>query len=132
MHYCPKCHRPLARPNAWHYCAEVDMDELFEGKAPELVLIFDRLLEQIVQWDEVGVSASKNCIIFIHKQTFLVIRPMKTQLDLKFFLQEHSLAHPISKCVAERQRFATHIRLKREEEVTAAVFKLIKQSYRFN
>lgn len=122
----------MARPNAWHYCAEVDMDDLFEDKAPELVLIFDHLLEQIVQWEEVGVSASKNCIIFIHKQTFLVVRPMKTQLDLKFFLQEHSLDHPITKCKAERQRFATHIRLKLLDELTPAVFKFIKRSYHSN
>lgn len=129
---CAQCHRPLSRPNASHYCAEVDMDELFEGKSPELVLIFDRLLEQLIQWNGVRVSASRRCIVFLHKRTFLLLRPMKNQLDVRIFLPEHSLDHPILKCREEGKRYNAQIRLKHLDDLTAEVFKLLKRSYQFN
>lgn len=85
---CPKCQRLLPRPKAWHYCAQIDIDSLFEGKSEALVYLFDKILADVFDWQGVAVSATKNCIVFVRHKTFLVIRPMKTQLDVKFYLSE--------------------------------------------
>ena len=85
MWTCPKCERDLKNPNQWHNCVKVSINSLFEGKAAELVFVFDKLLSEIVDWKNVAVSATQNCIVFVHIQTFLIIRPMKKELDLKFY-----------------------------------------------
>ena len=97
MWTCPKCERELKNPNQWHNCVKVSMDSLFEGKPEELVLVFDKLLSEIIDWENVAVSATKNCIVFVHNQTFLIIRPMKKQLDLKFYSEEEQEEFPIIK-----------------------------------
>ena len=36
---CPKCQRPLRNINAWHYCEQVDIDDLFIGKSDDIILV---------------------------------------------------------------------------------------------
>lgn len=129
MTTCPRCNRPLPRPNAWHYCAEVSLDSLFEGKSPEVAYAFDALLSAVADWEGIGVSATKNCVVFVRNITFLVAKPMKTQLDIKFFLPEASHDAPIHKCKPWNSKFETHVRVKKTEEVTGAVIDLIRRSY---
>jgi hypothetical protein len=126
---CPKCQRQLPRANAWHYCAEVEIDSLFEGKKEELTLVFDKILTTIYDWDEIAVSATKNCIVFVRNITFLVIRPMKKQLELKFYLKEHREDHPIYKSEPWNSKFATYIRIGSLDELDSSIFPLIKKSY---
>jgi len=71
---CPKCERELKHKNAWHNCVKVDLNSLFEGKSPDLSFVFDKLLLEIMDWKDVLVSTTQNCIVFVHKQTFLIIR----------------------------------------------------------
>lgn len=129
MWTCPKCERELKNPNQWHNCVKVSIDSLFEGKAEELVLIFDKLLSEIIDWEGVAVSATKNCIVFVHNQTFLIIKPMKKQLDLKFYSKEEQEEFPIIKSIFYSGRFENHIRVSNLDELDFVVFNLIKQSY---
>ena len=126
---CPHCDRELRNPNQWHNCVKVNLDDLFIGKAEELVLIFDKLLSEIMDWEGVVVSATQNCVVFVHHQTFLIIRPMKTQLDLKFYSTEENHEPPIKKSIPYSGRYENHIRLSRVEEVSVRVLSLVKRSY---
>ncbi len=130
METCPKCGRPIKHPKAWHYCAEVSIDALLEGKAPELTLVFDKVLAEVALWEGVEVSASKNCVVFVHRQTFLLVRPMKKELDLKFFLREKQPGPLISKIKDERSKWAHHIRLSKLEDLQPEVFRMIRQSWK--
>jgi Domain of unknown function (DUF5655) len=47
--------------------------------------VFDKLLSEIIDWENVAFNSTQNCIVFVHRQTFLVIRPMKKASDLKFY-----------------------------------------------
>ena len=129
MWTCPKCERELRNPNQWHNCVKVDIGDLFKNKSAELELIFDRLLTEIVQWENTAVSATKNCIVFVHRQTFLIVRPMKTQIDLKFYSENENDEFPIIKCVPFSGKFENHIRISKLEELESSVFKFIKASY---
>ena len=60
---CPKCERELSRPNQVHYRIKVSVDSLLKDQSEELVLAFDKLLAEIVDWEGVTVSCSKNCIV---------------------------------------------------------------------
>ena len=130
MWTCPKCERELKNPNQWHNCVRVGIDSLFEGKAAELVFVFDKLLSEIVEWENVAVSATQNCIVFVHHQTFLVIRPMKTALDLKFYSATQQDEEPIFKSIFYSGKFENHIRVSKLEDLTQGIYNYIKKSYK--
>jgi hypothetical protein len=130
MWTCPKCERELRNPNQWHNCVKVSIDSLFEGKAEELIFVFDKLLAEIIDWENVAVSATQNCIVFVHNQTFLIIRPMKKELDLKFYSTTKLEEEPILKSIAYSGKFENHIRVSTLDDLTGTVYSFIKQSYK--
>ncbi len=129
MWTCPKCERELISPNQTHYCKKVSMESLFEGKSNELIYIFDYLLAQIIDWEDIAVSTTPNCIVFVHRQTFLVVRPMKKELEVKFYAEFYSEIFPIKKSIAYAGKYVNYIRLSSLEEVTLQVIELIRKSY---
>lgn len=126
---CPVCERELKNPNQWHNCVKVSIDSLFENKHEELPLVFDHILSELIEWPDVIVSASQNCIVFVHNKTFLIIRPMKKNLDLKFYTSAEQSEAPVIKSTAYRGKFENHIRISRLEDLNQTIFMLIKQSY---
>ena len=64
---CPSCNRVLRNPNAWHYCKEVNIDDLFLNKSDAILLAFDRLLKTVDEWHDVEISGTKNCVVFVNK-----------------------------------------------------------------
>jgi hypothetical protein len=130
MHFvCPKCDRPLTKSNSWHYCKKTSIDDLFLKRPAELKSLFQRLLAIVGNWDGVSASASKTCVVFIAAKTFLVVKVMKSELDLKFTLPVACDDFPIYKKAAYGRKIEHYIRLGEEEDLDADVFRLIRQSY---
>ena|SRR5690606_7141941 len=129
MWTCPKCERELVHVNKWHYCEKVSLDSLFEGKKEELSLVFDRILSHVILWEKVGVSTTKNCIVFVHHQTFLVIKPMKSVLNIKFYSAEEKTGFLIIKSTAASGKFENVIRISGIEELSADIIKHFRDSY---
>jgi len=50
---CPKCDGELPSKDYRHYCARVSLDSLFEGRSPELVLAFYKILAEVADWPKV-------------------------------------------------------------------------------
>src|SRR5580698_6688756 len=126
---CPKCERELKNINQVHYCIKVSLDTLFEARSAELVLVFDKILAEVADWDDVLVSTSKNCIVFVHKQTFFVIRPMQKQLDLKFYSATRLEGPMIVKSVAHAGRYVNNVRVALLNDLNMQLFALVKNSY---
>ena len=126
---CPKCERELTSESQRHYCARVSLDDLFKGKPDELLLVFDKLLAEVADWPDVLVGTTPNCITFVHKQTFFVIRPMQKQLDLKFYSAAKLEEAPVIKSTATAGRFQNNIRLNDVSELRPQLFKWIRESY---
>jgi hypothetical protein len=72
---CPKCERELVDERQMHYCAKVSLDSLFEGKAPGLLPVFDKLLAEVADWENVTISTTPNCIVFAHRKVFFCDTP---------------------------------------------------------
>lgn len=125
------CERDLLRENLWHICVKADLDSLFEGKPKELEFMFDKILAEVVEWDGVIVSNTKKCIMFVHRQTFLVIRPMSKFLDLQFYSKEEQPCPPFFKSTKVSKKFENYFRISRLEEVSPLLLKHIKNSYDF-
>ena len=126
---CPVCERELLKVNQIHYCIKVSLDSLFAGRSAELILVFDKILAEVADWDGVLVSTSPNCIVFVHKQTFFVIRPMQKQLDLKFYSATRLEGPMIIKSVAHAGRYVNNVRVAMLNDLNPLLFKLIRNSY---
>jgi hypothetical protein len=131
MWTCPLCERDLLKENHWHICVKAELDSLFEGKPKELEFMFDKILAELVEWDGVIVGNTRKCVMFVHRQTFLVIRPMSKFLDVQFYSKEEQLCPPFFKSTKVSKKFENHIRISALEEVSPILFRHIKNSYAF-
>lgn len=126
---CPKCDRELPWAEYRHYCARVDLDSLFEGRSQELILVFDKILAEVADWPKVLVGVTPNCIVFTRRVGFLIIRPMKKELDLKFYSKAAHSEKPVIKSVAAGKKFENHIRLSTLDELKPGIFQYLRASY---
>ena len=126
---CPKCDRELPKPEQRHYCARISLDSLFTERPAELMLVFDKLLAEVADWEGVLVGTTPNCIVFTRRLTFLVIRPMKKELDIKFYSKVPHPEKPILKTTAIGNKFENHIRISLLDELHPGIFIYIRESY---
>jgi len=126
---CPKCERDLPWTDFRHYCKRVILDTLFEGRSEELILVFDKILAEVSDWPKVLISTTPNCIVFYRRTGFLVIRPMKKWLDIKFYSKVAHKDKPVIKSVAAGKKFENHIRLTTLDELKPGIFIFLRESY---
>lgn len=126
---CPKCNRSIPSLNSYHYCKQVDIDELFIRKSDEVVLVFDRLLEQLSAYENIEISATKNCIVFVRNKTFLVAKPMTKCLEIKFYSNEPIDDEELYKCHLWSSKYESIIRIENEVQLKPKYFQYFKNSY---
>jgi hypothetical protein len=126
---CKECGRTLKNANQWHCCFNQDIDSLFENKPSELIYTFDKILAFVDDFKGVEISATKNCVVFFKTQTFLVIKPMKTVLNIKFYLKEPYNGYPVFKTALYGKQHEHHVRIATIEEADERLFRFIKQSH---
>lgn len=131
MWTCPICERDLKKENQWHMCIKADLNSLFVSKPKELEFIFDKILAAVTEWDDVIVNNTKNAIVFVHRQTFLVIRPKLKFLDLQFYSKDLQSCPPFFKSTQVSKKFENHFRISTLEEISPTLLKFIRQSYEF-
>ncbi|WP_276088265.1 DUF5655 domain-containing protein [Pedobacter sp. JY14-1] len=126
---CPKCDRELPWKDYRHYCQRVSLDSLFEGRSPELVLAFDKILAEVADWENVLVGVTPNCIVFTRRVGFLIIRPMKKWLDIKFYSSAAHPEKPVIKSIKVGKKYGNHIRIHSANDVVPGLFVYIRESY---
>lgn len=126
---CPKCSRPLRSVKQYHYCAQTNIVDLFAGKDPSLYPLYRKLEAAVKGWTGTVFSASKTCIVFAVARTFLVVKPMKTALDIKFVLPEAREGFPIYKTFLYGKRHEHHVRLYDEDDLDETVIGFIRISW---
>lgn len=126
---CPQCERVLKNTNSVHCCVKKDLNDVFHNKAPHLIYVFDKILEAVYDWRDVHISATEKCIMYVSTQTFLVVKPMKTQLNVKFYLSRETHVHPIIKVAKYGKQYEHHIRISDLDEVNDELISYIRQSY---
>ncbi|GAA4329218.1 hypothetical protein GCM10023149_33760 [Mucilaginibacter gynuensis] len=102
---------------------------MFEGYSAELVLAFDKILAEVADWEKVLVGVTPNCIVFTRRVGFLIIRPMKKWLDIKFYSAVALSAKPVIKSIKVGNKYENHIRVDASDDVRAGLFVYIRGSY---
>lgn len=126
---CAKCNRPLTKANNWHYCHKTNIADLFANKPAALKSLYDKLEWEVKKWPGVRASAAKSCIVFVAHKTFLVVKVMKKELDLKFVLPHQTDAFPVYKTAAYGKKLEHYIRLADAADFDNDVIWLLQQSY---
>ena len=113
-------------------CVIKDVGELFEGKSDDLVLAWDLLTELVMEWQPNVYSASTKSIVYTSKKAWLIIRPMKTKLDVKFYNDEVIEHERIAKTTYYGKKYAHHIRLDNEHQVDEELLELLRIGYDYS
>lgn len=132
MWTCPKCERVFKSNNQSHYCNEATLDDIFANKPDDLLLAFDCIMTEVVNWDQVTVGAARKAVVFSTGKAWLILRPMSKVLDIKFYNDTPLDSRKIHKIDMWGKKYAHHIRVKNEEEINEEVFKLLRRGYEFS
>lgn len=131
MWECATCERIFAKDNQSHMCQGESKDvwDLFDGKSDELLLAFDGLMSGVLQWEPCVVGAAKHSAVFTNTRAWLIVKPMSKVIDIKFYMGE-LIEHPaLFKATSFGNKYAHHVRISGEHELTAEVFDLLRQGY---
>lgn len=131
MWTCPKCERKFKSQNQHHICTTKDIGELFIDKPDDLVLAFDRIMTAVMRWKPNYMGASTHSIVFTNHKAWLIVKPMKKRLDVKFYHREEIESDIIAKRTTYPNKFAYHISISYEEEVTTEFLELLSMGYEY-
>jgi hypothetical protein len=94
-----------------------------------LELVFDKILAEVADWPKVVFSTTPYCIVFYRRVGFLIIRPMKKWLDIKFYSRTAHPEKPVIRSKKAGTKFENHIRLSTLDELKPGIFVYIRESY---
>ncbi|WP_429401648.1 DUF5655 domain-containing protein [Mucilaginibacter lappiensis] len=87
------------------------------------------MLAEVADWPKVLIGVTPNCIVFTRRVGFLIIRPMKKELDLKFYSKVLHPEKPVIKSVATGNKFENHIRISQLDDIRPGLFVYLRESY---
>lgn len=129
MWTCPKCNRNFKGQNQSHMCTTAPIDDLFLKKPESLLLAFDKILIGVIDWDPCTVGRSVNTVVFTKEKAWLIVRPMSKLLDVKFYYPEIIQSPLVFKTELWKDRYAHHLRISSEQEVTTDFLQLLRRGF---
>jgi hypothetical protein len=129
---CPRCGRSFANRNQSHACAAtLDLDHHLEGKDPEVVAIFRRLVALAEGNGPVTVLSEKTRIAFQVRMSFAAFSLRRHQVDGHVVLARRLESPRFRKVETFSPRNHLHrFRLERLEEVDEEVAAWLAEAYR--
>lgn len=131
MWTCPTCNRKFKATNQHHMCTTKDIGELFLDKPDDLVLAFDRIMTSVMVWKPNDLGASIHSVVFTNKKAWLIIKPMRKELDVKFYYHEHIHSGLVKKYVKYPNKVAHHLRVSQEDDITSEFLGLLSMGYTY-
>jgi hypothetical protein len=113
-------------------CSKKDIGELFIGKPDSLVLAYDDIIQHISTWKPFSAGASVHSIIVTSKKAWLIIKPMKKELDVKFYTDRLIESERIHKVTEYRNKFAIHLRVHDSFQLDQEFFRLLKEGFNYS
>jgi hypothetical protein len=108
------------------------MGELFMDRPDALVLAFDDLLSAVARWEPNSVGTATRSIVFTSHKAWLIVKPMKAELDLKFYHQTPLESSALKKVTAYANKYAHHIRIKDSQQLDGEVLRLLRLGFEYS
>lgn len=113
-------------------CVVKDVGELFEGRPDALVLAWDALTQTVMDWQPNVYSASTKSIVYTSKKAWLIIKPMKAELDVKFYHEDRLESPRVKRYQNYRNKWAHHLRIADEMHIDREVITLLRQGFDYS
>ena len=81
MWTCPDCGRSFANRNQTHFCSDVSLDEHFNGREPNVIATFERLVAAAEKSGPVKVLPEKTRIAFQVRMSFAAFTLRRRWVD---------------------------------------------------
>lgn len=120
--------------NQWHYCNDVTIDDIFDGKPDDLLLAFDDVLLATAEWEPNSIGAAKKAVVFTNKRAWLIVRPMSKLLDVAFYTGGPLVApqiHKSSKFSPKGNKWRHQIRLNGPGQLSHEMVDLMRRGFDF-
>ena len=131
MWTCPRCGRSFANRNQQHACGPLDLERHLAGRDPEVLAIFERLVELAERNGPVTVLPEKTRIAFQVRMSFAAFALRRRWVDGHVVLARR-LEHPRFRRVEtfSPRNHLHQFRLKRLEDADEEVAAWLAEAYR--
>lgn len=132
MWTCDKCQRVFQKDNQSHICVVRDVGELFVGKSDDMVLAWDAVTQAVMLWQPNVYAPVTKSIVYTSRKAWLIVKPMKSKLELKFYYPEPIEHERIKRCRPQMKKYACFIHLQQPEEVDDELLELLRMGYAYS
>lgn len=110
--------------------SENSIEQVFDGKAPELRAIFDQLVDKLRQFGDVRVAPKQTSIHLEKNSGFAGVHPRKAYFNLEF-RTDYKIENPRITRVQQlsARRFEHTVKLERESDVDDQLLTWLKDAY---
>ena len=98
---CPRCRRQFKNRNQAHSCGRFSVEQLLDGKPPEVVKLYDRLVDLVLRCGDVVVAPTKTKVLFKVRTVFATVAVINRWLDVALLLGRRLKSRRIKKCQEE-------------------------------
>jgi hypothetical protein len=114
---CPRCRRQFAHRNQAHSCGQFSVEQILDGKPPEIVELYDGIASLIQRCGEVITAPTKTRVLFKVRTVFASVAISKNWLDVLFVLGRRVKHRRIKKAQQEYPGIVHFLRIETAEDL---------------
>ena len=126
---CPRCRRQFVHRNQAHSCGQYCIEELLDGKPPEMVDLFQRLSDMIERCGEVVVAPTKTRVLFKVRTVFASAAVARKRLDVVLVLGRRLKHRRIKKAQAEYPGIVHFLSIDKAEDLDADLAAWLQEAF---
>jgi Domain of unknown function (DUF5655) len=126
---CPACRRQFKNRNQRHSCGNFTVEQLLNGKSPQIVELYERLDDVIRRCGEVVVAPTKTRVLFKVRTVFASLAVSKNWLDVVFVLGRRLKHRRIKKAQEEYPGIVHCLRVEKEEDLDSDLARWLQEAY---
>jgi hypothetical protein len=128
---CPKCAHPFVTKNMNHSCARHELEEVFQGREPQVRALFDRFRSMVDERGPNTMIVYRNRVGFMVKVRFCGIVPKRDHVELAFWFTRRENDARFAKIETIATNVHVHrTRIHRLEQLDDSVRRWLDAAYR--
>jgi hypothetical protein len=128
---CPRCRRQFTHRNQAHSCGQFTVEQLLEDNPQEMVELYDRLADLILQCGEVVVAPTKTRVLFKVRTVFASVDIKKNWLDVVLVLGRRLNHRRIKKAQAEYPGIVHWLRIEKVKDLDDDLAGWLREAYEY-
>jgi Domain of unknown function (DUF5655) len=126
---CPQCRRQFKNRNQAHSCGQFSVEQLLDGKPPEVVKLYDCLADLLSRRGQITVAPTKTRVLFKVRTVFASVAVTKNWLDVVLVLGRHLKHRRIKKAQEEYPGIVHFLRIEKTEELDDDLATWLQEAY---